>query len=91
MSAYNRVETTYEVWAAIKKAHPELAVFSSYSAPGGDFFGNPEEGKMFTSYGFRGQDYPIMEAETTWDINSDKSRINEKHQYWLVCPREEGD
>lgn len=91
MSEYNRVPTTYEVWSTIKKAHPELVVFGSYSYPDGDPNGDTSIGKMFTSYGFKGQHYPIMEALTIWDIDpEDKyTRNNESHEYWLCCPREE--
>jgi hypothetical protein len=80
---YKKHKTTYEVWKSIKQAHPELRVFSSYSAP--------ESGLMETSYGFKGDDYPVMEARTTWDINvwgevdmnDQYIRNNEKHEYWL--------
>lgn len=74
---YKKYKTTYEVWSAIKQAHPDLVVFGSYSAP--------EYGRMETSYGFKGDDYPIIEARTTWDIDMEKSyeRHNEQHEYWL--------
>ena len=77
--------TSPEVWAVIKARHPELKVFSSYSAPDGDPYGNPDECKMMTEYGFDGHDYPIIGAETTWDKNHDVPhiRLNEKHNYWL--------
>ena len=66
---YKTVPTTIEVWQAIRKAHPEITVYGSYSAPGGDYLGNPNVGKMFTSYGFKQGNFPIIEAETTWDID----------------------
>ena len=86
---YKTIETTTEVWAAIKAAHPELVVFGSHSAPDGDYLtGNMSTGRMETSYGFNGSDYPIMEARTTWDISraEPQKRNNEKHQYWLCLP-----
>lgn len=93
MRDYKRVSTIYEVWKAIKLAHDDLTVFGSYSAPDGDYYGDPSRGKMFTSYGFRQGDYPIMEAETTWDISCEEpyKRVNEEHKYWLCLPMKEED
>ena len=88
MRDYKIYETTKEVWCEIKKAHNDnLCVFSSYSAPDGDYFGNPSQGKMFTSYGFKCCDFPVMEAETTWDIDrqNPNERNNEKHIYCIFC------
>lgn len=62
-----------------------MRVFGSYSAPDGDQFGDPSKGKMFTSYGFEHGDYPVIEAQTTWDIDPETphKRANERHEYWL--------
>jgi hypothetical protein len=92
MDEYKRIETSPEVWAVIHARHrSELKVFATYSAPGGDQFGDPRKGKMFTSYGFEKGDFPVMEAETIWDINPEKEyeRFNEKHKYWLCLPIKE--
>jgi len=88
MANYRRVPTSAEVWAVIRARHPELRVHSSYSAPDGDRFGDPSKGKMLTSYGFEHSDYPIIEAQATWDITAEKtySRVNERHEYWLCIP-----
>jgi len=85
---YKIIKTTASVWTAIKAAHDDLIVFGSYSAPSGDSFGDPSKGKMFTSLGFKNGDWPIIQAETTWDIDhSDPcKRPNEKHEYWLCIP-----
>lgn len=81
---YKRVPTSAEVFSVIRARHPELRVFGSYSAPEGDEFGDPSKGKMFTSFGFDRCDFPIIEAETTWDIVLHSSeRLNETHSYWL--------
>lgn len=85
--SYKKIETTPEVWNAIRKAHPDLGVYSSFSNPDGRAFGGAgEEGLMQTAYGFpESSDYPILAAETRWEIDSDKpyERINERHKYWL--------
>jgi len=90
MSEYKKVPTVYAVWKALKAAHPELKVFSSYSAPDGDQFGNPNVCRMMTEYGFNGTDFPIMGAETTWDRDSENphKRPNEQHKYWLCVGKE---
>jgi hypothetical protein len=88
MSDYKRASTSAEVWAVIRARHPEMRVFSTYSAPDGDQFGDPNKGKMFTSYGFEHGDYPVIEAQTTWDIDpvTRRKRVNERHEYWLCLP-----
>lgn len=83
---YNTIATSLEVWAVIKaRHHDELVVFGSYSSPG--------TGRMETSYGFKGADYPVMEARTTWTVNPEKEyeRIDEIHEYWLCLPIEDED
>lgn len=85
MDGYHRVPTSAEVWAVILARHPEMVVFGTYSAPNGNPHGDPK-GKMFTSFGFSGFDYPVIEAETTWDIGEDGKRNNVKHEYWLCLP-----
>jgi len=86
MNNYKKITTTPEVWAVIRASHPELKVFSTYSAPEGDQFGDPDVCKMMTEYGFDGCNYPIIGAETTWDRDPDPKsykRQNEKTIYWL--------
>lgn len=86
---YKRVPTSAEVWAVIRARHPNLVPFGSYTAPEGDYFGgDSSHGRIFTSYGFEGHDYPVIEAETTWDIDQSEpsKRHNEQHEYWLCLP-----
>ena len=83
MSAnYGLVTTTFEVWAAIRAAHPEMIVFGSFS--------DPSNGVMETSFGFKAGDYPVIKAQTTWEIDSDRphERIHQAHIYWLCLPVE---
>jgi hypothetical protein len=89
MSDYRRVPTSAEVWAVMRARHPEMRVFESYSAPDGDQFGDPGKGKMFTSYGFENGDYPVIAAQTTWDIDTEQKhkRVNEHHEYWICLPK----
>jgi hypothetical protein len=92
MSDYKRVQTSAEVWAVILARHPEMVPFGSYSAPEGDKLGDPSKGKMFTSYGFSGCDFPVIEAQTTWEISDCKIwRLNERREYWLCLPIKDAD
>jgi hypothetical protein len=79
MKDYRTVETSPEVWAVIRARHPELVPFGTASF----------EGDMFTSFGFKGADFPLMEARTTWEIGPEYQRINEQHRYWLCIPIKE--
>jgi len=95
MNDYKTVATTPEVWAVVHASHHnELVPFSSFSNPDGTFNGGcGQRGEMFTAYGFKGADYPLMEAKTTWEIDRETpyKRINEQHRYWLCLPTREDD
>jgi hypothetical protein len=88
MGIYNVAQTTLEVWSAIRKDHPEMIVFSSHSAPHGDSY--TDRGRMFTSYGFKHGDYPVIEAETTWEVDPLQPHVRqgETHRFWLCLPLE---
>ena len=89
MSEHKKIATTPEVWAVIRaRHHKDLEVFSSYSAPNGDQYGNADEGRMMTEYGFSGADCPLIGADTRWDIDREipHKRLNERHEYWLCLP-----
>lgn len=69
------VLTKYDVWSAIKNANKnDLVVFSSFT----------EETHAETCYGFQDADYPLMCANSRWDIGENYKRINEEHEYFLV-------
>ena len=93
MGDYKVVKTSHEVWSVILKNHPEMVVFGNYSAPYGDQFGNQSKAKMFTSYGFPCSDYPVIEAQTTWDISVGEphERKNVRHEYWICLPNREDE
>ena len=81
MKDYRTVETSREVWAVIRARHPELVPLGTASF----------ECDMFTSYGFPGADFPLMEARTTWEPDFDRPghRINEQSRFWLCIPIKE--
>ncbi len=86
---HKKVTTSIEVYAVIRAKHgDELQVFSSYSAPDGDYYGNPDQGRMFTEWGFKGAECPIYGSEHRWDIDRDKphNRNNQTSEYWLCIP-----
>lgn len=86
---YKKIATTLEIWRAIREAHKhDMSVFSSYSAPCGDSFGDPSQSVMMTEYGFKGADCPLIGARTTWDYShsDESSRNNESTEYWFCLP-----
>ena len=85
MSDYRTVLTSPEVWAVIRTRHPELRVFGAHTSIGS------VAGEVFTSYGFEGHDFPMIEARTIWEIDPEKphERLNERHQLWLCSGIEE--
>ena len=86
--AYRKVMTSAEVYAVLRARHgAEMAVFSSYSAPDGDHFGDVGTCRMETNWGLKGQDGPLLGVETTWERDPTRAmaceRLNERHVYWL--------
>lgn len=88
---YVKKFTSAEVCAVIWARHSdELVVFSSFSAPEGDYFGDPNQCVMETEYGFSGAPAPLIGYKTTWEkIPDSYEHKNEKHTYWL-CIAEGG-
>lgn len=75
MKDCRRIKTTNKVGMAIRASHPELIVYSTYCF----------EGDMFTSYGFRECDCPVMEVRTRWEIDPEDPyrQANTTHEFWL--------
>jgi len=93
MSNWHHINTSAEVWAVLHARHrKELTVFATFSDPDGEYTGR-SQGCMETTYGFKGCEYPLMEARTTWTIDPEQphKRIDEQHQYWLCLPIKEID
>ena len=78
MSDYRLVETTKEVGHAIRKAHPELKVFSCFTEVAGNCI-------AITAWGFEGCDFPVLQAETTL------LRLSERTRFWLCIGNQEED
>ena len=75
MSDYRLIETSKEVGYAIRKAYPELKVFSCFT----DTVGNCTA----TTWGFEGCDFPVLEVETTL------LRLSERTRFWLCIGNQE--
>ena len=82
---YRRLPTSEAVWVAIQARHgSELRVFSSYSFPEGNRFGDPAKAVMETEYAFPGARWPLLGASTTWDVaDTTNPRQSERTEYWL--------
>lgn len=71
-----KIETTVEVWRAIKQAHQgALEVFGTNTDMDG--------GLIMTQWGFHGAEFPIMEAETRWNPAETQYSCDGDHRYWL--------
>ena len=81
---HKKIPTSAEVFAVIMAAHrKDLGVFSSYSNPtGSDGLTNTPQ--MFTEWGFRGSDFPLIGHESRWEKGGkDHERVNEENTYWI--------
>lgn len=87
----NCLETTPEVWAVIKARHgDDLKVFSSFSDPTGTAFGGGgTRGRMETTYGLNGADYPLIGARTDWNIGDKNERLDVQHEYFLFISKKD--
>lgn len=89
---YSKLPVTVEVFRALRKQYGDIwKVFSSYSAPDGDYHGNPNEGVMMTEFGLDQFEHPIVGAETKWDIDREHphERKNLRERFWLCIPNGE--
>lgn len=92
--SYEVIPTTPEVWAVIRARHcDDMNVFSSFSDPSGERGVGPSgQGRMETTYGIRGADYPLIGARTTWTIEPETGqRKDMKYEYFLFVIREKDD
>lgn len=94
MSDCTKIPTSAEVYSVIFARHlDQLVVYASFSDPTGTWMGGPgDTGRMETVWAFKGADWPILEAKTTWTIDPAKpshERINERHEYWLLMSKKE--
>jgi len=87
---YPAYRTSAEVWAVIHARHKEqLKVFGSFSDPTGTSFGGPGmEGRMETTYGLKGADYPLLGARTIWDILEGRPS-SEMNEYFLIIAKKD--
>jgi hypothetical protein len=87
--AWKAIPTSREVYAVIRARHAdELNVYGSSTAMEGNEL-HPRQGYMYTSWGFKGADFPLMEAETTWDLNPENltDQPNRVDKFWLCVPK----
>jgi hypothetical protein len=67
------------IWA---KHSADMVPFGTYSYPEGD---GGSEGSMYTEWGFRESDTPIMAVLTTWPLKNPNERSS---KYWLFMIKE---
>lgn len=91
MIDYYKKPISADVYNSVRKDHGEdLVVFASFSAPEGDYYGNPERARMLTEWGFEDAACPTIGCETSWDADTEGyTRENFTAEYWLCVPRDE--
>lgn len=91
MSNYVLMTTSAEVYHVIFARHGnQLRAFETFSDPDGTFNGGPgERGRMVTVWSVEGCQWPILKAQTVWDIDAEQphKRLNEERMYWLCLPK----
>lgn len=75
-----KIPTTDQMyWQILKDHHPsDLSVYSTATYPGGSRY-------VETVWCFKGSEFPLVGALTTWDSENDGKRENEKHEYWMYA------
>lgn len=88
MTDYSRLITSAEVYAVIMARHrDQMRAFSTFSDPEGTFNGSAGLlGRMDTTWGIEGCDYPILEINTMWTIDPEKpyKRVDQVSSYFLL-------
>ena len=90
MNDYNRIPTSFEVWAVLMAHHAKaLRVYGSYSAPEGEMIDGKLLAVMRAEYAFEDGRWPMIGISTTWEVGGATwPRKSERNEYWL-CVRTE--
>lgn len=84
------IQTTPEIYFAILRAHSgELVPFGTISQPDGDMYGDHEVARMYTEWGFKTADYPVIAHDESWPIDRDRPgvRVGAETKYYLCVAR----
>lgn len=92
--SFVKIPTTRAVYRAIYAEHMQkLSPFGVISEPCGSHHGDPNRARMYTEWGFRDCDFPIIAAETVWYYNpeapAERNGVEEK--FWLCIGVENSD
>lgn len=91
---YRKVETSKDVYSHIRTKHADsLIVFGTVSHPCGDQFGNPDEARMYTEWGFKDSDVPLVAIDERWAVCRDAPNQRNEYdiRYYLFAARENDD
>ncbi|KVP76889.1 hypothetical protein WJ94_15870 [Burkholderia ubonensis] len=93
MDDFYRLQTSAEVYAVIMAKHrDQMRCYASFSDPDGTFNGGPgERGRMDTIWSIDGCAFPILEINTTWNIDPAQpfKRLNLRSVHFLCLPKKE--
>ncbi len=85
------IATTADVYMAIFRQHAvDLVPFGTISQPDGNPHGDPEQARMYTEWGFKSADFPIIAHDETWrhDPQQPGVRNDSKRCYYLCVARD---
>lgn len=83
------IKTTWEVYGSIYKQHHEdLVVFSSFTNPYGDFQGGGGRPEIYTVWGFRNSDHPLIRSIGT---KEDIEQKDFEWKYFIAATKKEKD
>jgi len=84
---YKLIPTTAEVYMAIFRQHAaDLVPFGTISQPDGNPHGDPEQARMYTEWGFKNTDFPIIAHDETWRHDRERPGVrNDSERKYFVC------
>lgn len=84
---YKLIPTTAEVYMAIFSQHAaDLVPFGTISQPDGNPHGDPEQARMYTEWGFKNTDFPIIALDETWRHDREHPGVrNDSERKYFVC------
>ena len=81
------IPTTAAVYTAILSQHAaDLVPFVTISQPDGNPYGDPEQARMYTEWGFKNADYPTIALDNTWRHDRENHGVhNDDKRTYYIC------
>lgn len=81
------IPTTADVYMAIFRQHAaDLVPFGTISQPTGNPHGDPEHARMYTEWGFKNTDFPVIAHDETWRHDRERPGVrNDSERKYFLC------